>query len=229
MKKQTIIDCNFFCILESGDVRKILLTQKIIPEIREIFVTGGAALFDDVEEIVFDGNYNIDNNEILYVKLALPDNVLEVADNPIGIADLDLASEDIKTLFWYEDGVYYFQNFDKRKLLKNRSVIFYSNQTYDKLENNAFVVETIVNAVHKNERLYFVSYSNANKIFSLAAYYQDATDEEIRTFSTHASITLDQEWFITNTNSIIRKQITLLQKSKTLDGADTKKIKKHKK
>ncbi len=227
MKKQEKIECNFFCILESGEVRKILLTQAIIPEIKGIFIDSGAALFDDAEEIEFDGNYNIDSNEILYVELALPDNVTEAAKNPIGIADLDLATEDIKTLFWYENGVYYFQNFDKRKLLKNKSVIYYSNQTYNKLENNAFVVETIVNAVHKDDRLYFVSYVNANKIFSLAAFYQDATDDEIKTFSTHAKISLDQDWFITSTNSIIRKQITLLQKSKTLDGADTNKIKKH--
>jgi hypothetical protein len=183
--------CNFFAILENNDVRKINLTQKVIPSIRAIFVDGGDALFDDVEEIEFNGNWKIDPNEILYVSLELPANVLEVSTNAIGIPDLNMEKEEVKTLFWYENGVYYFQNFDKRKLLRNKSILYYNNETYNLLDNDGFIIDNIVNAVHKDQKLYFLSYANANKIFSLADFYQEATDEEIKTFAKSPNVALD--------------------------------------
>lgn len=220
-------DCNFFGILDDGEVRKILLTQDLVQEIRETFVEAGNSMMDDVEEIEFTGNYNVDQNEILYVELGLPQQITNAVANPIGTADLDIANENLKTLFWYENGVYYFQNFDKRKLLRNKSVIVYSNQTFNKLEDEAFIVDKVVNAIHKNGRLFFLSYANANRIFSLVEYYREATDEEIRAFGTHEKVSLDEAWFLENTNSTVRKQVTLLYQSNVLNNADTGKIKKH--
>lgn len=219
--------CNFFCLLEDGAVKKIPLTNKVIPSIKKIFIDGNTALFNDVEEINFDGNYNIAENEILYVEMALPKNLVEAIGSPIETPNLDLKNDIIKALFWHENGETYFQNFDKRKLLKNKNVMIFSKDTFDRLENDAFVVDDFINAVHKDGKFFFKSFVNANKIFSLADYYREATNDDIVSFAGHNLISLDQDWFTNNSNSIIRKQITLLQKSKTLDSADTKKIKKH--
>ena len=223
---------NFYAILEDGSVRKINLTQDITSSIRDTFINNGNLLLKNerlsntgsIEEIEFDGNYITQENEILYVNFNLPENVIEASNNSIGIPALNLNTEKIKTLFWYEDKVYYFQNFDNRKLLKNKSVLFYDNQTYSKLEENAFIVEDVVNAIHQNGKFYFKSYSNANKIFSLIEFYQEATNEEIKDFSAHIMISLDEQWFIENSNTVIRKQITLIQKSNILNLADSRKI-----
>ena len=218
--------CNFFAILDDNSVRKISLTQNVTTPIRNVFFNAGDSfLNEDTEEIEFDGNYILQEGEILYVELEIPTAVKEVETNAIGIQVLDLSTEEIKTLFWYENSVYYFQNFDKRKLLRNKNVILYSNQTYTKLEENAFIVEDNLNAIHRDGKFYFYSYANANKIFSLIEFYQEATNEKIKEFSEHKKILLDEQWFIENSNSIIRKHITLIQKSKILDNADTKKIK----
>lgn len=217
---------NFYAILEDGTVRNINLTQAIIPGVRDIFVNSGELIAGPDKDLVpFTGNYKIEEDEVLYVEMALPENVAEVSVNALGIQTLNLNQDPIKTLFWYENGVYYFQNFDNRRLLRNRNVIVYSGNTYTRLEENAFIIEPHINAVYRERRFYFPNYANANKIFSLADFYHEATDEEIKQFAIGGKVSMDEEWFL-KTNTVIRKNITLLQKSNVLATADTKKIKR---
>lgn len=218
--------CNFFAILKDDSIRKIDLLQNITADIRNVFVNiGNSILNDDVEEILFDGNFNIENDEILFVNMELPANVIETSSNPIGLQELNLSVDDIKTLFWVENDVYYFQNFDKRKLLQNKNVIFWDNTTFAKLTNDALIVDNIVNAIYKNDKFYFKSYTNANKIFNLLAFFEEASNEIIDEFAENDSLTVDANWLKINGNSIIKKQITLIQKSNVLSNANTKKIK----
>lgn len=218
--------CNFFAILKDDSIRKIDLLQKITTDIRNVFTNiGNSILNDDVEEILFDGNFNIENDEILFVNMELPINVIETSSNPIGFQELNLSVDDIKTLFWVENDVYYFQNFDKRKLLQNKNVIFWDKTTFAKLTNDALIIDNIVNAIYKNDKFYFKSYVNANKIFSLLAFFEEASNEIIDEFGENNSLTVDANWLKVNGNTIIKKQITLIQKSNVLSNANTKKIK----
>ena len=217
---------NFFALLDDGSVRRITLLRSIENSIRDVFMNYGPGLLEGKEEVEFDGNYKVDEDEIMYVIMNLPDSFAEIANNPIGIPILDLENEPVKALFWFERNVYYFQNFDNRKMLRHRNVIFYNNQTFDKLTQDAFVVDNAVNAAYKRGKFLFLSYPNANKMFSLADFYKEATNEELTDFSEHDNVSIsDPDWFL-ESNTVIRKQVTLLQKSKLLDGADTRKIKK---
>jgi hypothetical protein len=219
---------NFYAITQNNEIRKIILTQDITPTIKDVFEKyGDFILNDETEQILFDGNYKLEDEEIHYVEMDLPEFVKEVESNAIGIETLDLEKDKIKTLFWYESKTYFFQNFDSRKLLKNRNVIFYSGNTYSKLEQNAFVIDNVVNAIHKDNKFYFRSYVNANKIFSLIDYFNEASNEEIQVFAGNDKILVDPQWLTDNSNTLMRKHITLLQKSKILDKANTKKIKTH--
>lgn len=216
---------NFYGLLEDNSVRKILLTQGVTTRIKELFVNlGSAFLHDDAEEIEFDGNYVIDNDEVLYVSMSLPDSFNDVAGNSIGIQTLNLNSDKIIALFWYDNGVCYFQNFDNRKLLKNKNVLVYSSDTYSMLSENAFIVDNSINAIYKNGKFYFKSYANANKIFSLMSFYQEATNEDITSFCSNDNIAVDEQWLKDNSNTAIRKQITLIQKSGILNSASPKKV-----
>lgn len=219
---------NFFAVLDNDEVRRITLTQDITGNIRNVFLVGGARMISgELGEIEFNGNYAITDDEILFVEMELPDSVKEAATNSIGIPVLDLKKERVKTLFWYENKVYYFQNFDSRKLLSNRNVIMFNNQTYTTLKDDAFIVDNIVNAIHKEGKFFFFSFANANKIFNLSEFYREATNEEIEVFSKHKNVSIsDKQWFVDNSNTVIRKHITLIQKSKVLDNADTGKIQK---
>lgn len=135
------INCNFFALLKDDSIKKIELTQSVTEDIKNIFINSSYTLLnDDTEQILFDGNFNVTENEILYVEKELPTTITEANSNPIGIETLNLSDDDIKALFWIEDNIYYFQNFDKRKLLQNKSVIFWNNNTFNKLNENAFII-----------------------------------------------------------------------------------------
>lgn len=218
---------NFFAILEDGDFRLISALPPVEAFVRGVFVNIGDAMIQEKDEVLFNGNYHIEADQILYVEMDISDSFDDVINNPAGIPVLNLNNEKITTLFWYENEVFYFQNFDHRKMLNNKGVLIYSNQTYTRLTDNAFVIDNMVNAVHKDERLYFRSYSNANKIFSLGAYYQEATNKDIATFGQHENVIIeDIQWLQNNANTVLRKYITLLQKSGTLDGMNTIKVKR---
>jgi hypothetical protein len=217
--------CNFFAILKDNSIRKIDLLQNITNEIRNIFIDNSLFLMDeDTLEIKFDGNYAVQEEEVLFVDLILPENIIEAKNNPIGLNVLNLDTDDVKALFWVENDVYYFQNFDNRKLLRNKNVIFYDNNSYNKLVENALIVENVVNAIHKNDKLYFKSYANANKIFSLMEYFEEASNEEIDEFAKSDKLIVDTIWLRDNANTLIRKQITLIQKSNILIKANPKRI-----
>ena len=217
---------NFFAMLDDGSLRRITLIQNIENSIRDSFMNYGPNVLAGKDEVEFDGNYKIDEDEILFVTIDLPADFADVAANPINIPVLDITQDKIKALLWYEGNTYYFQNFDARKMLRHKNVLFFSNQTFDKLSSDAFIVENGVSAIYKNRKFYFQSYSNANKIFSLTSFYQAATNEDLNLFGQHDCVSIsDPNWFL-QSNSVIRKQVTLLQKSAVLDDADTKKIRR---
>lgn len=223
---------NFFALLKDGGIRKITLNQKVSLEIKKIFVDASNDFKpSDIEEIEFDGNYRVDPDEILFVNFTLPAALMTAISNPISIQILNLEKDEIQALFWVEQKkdklpIIYFQNFDTRKVLKNKHILTYSSNTYTKLDASAFIVDETISAIFEDKKLYFRSYTNANKVFSLSEFYQAATDADIETFSKDKSIEMDVKWFKENSNSTIRKQITLIQKSKVLTNADVSKIKK---
>lgn len=220
--------CNFFAILKDNTIRKIDLLQTITQDIRSVFVNiGNSMMNEDVEKIHFDGNFNIQDEEILYVEMELPNYITEAKTNPIGLEVLNIDTDIIKTLFWIENDKYYFQNFDNRKLLRNKNVIFWDNNTFHKLTENALIVDNIVNGIYETDKFYFKSYSNANKIFSLTSFFEEASDKVIDEFATNNKLTVDANWLKLNGNSIIKKQITLIQKSNVLASGNVKKIKTH--
>jgi hypothetical protein len=217
---------NFFAMLVSGEIRRIALTQAIEAGVRQIFLDGGQRLIGDKDEVEFDGNYKVDEDEILFVNMTM-EGFDDVVDNPINIPILDLQDEEVRVLFWHEEGVFYFQNFDKRKLLRNKMVLIFSQQTYGRLQENAFVLDNVVSAVHSADKFYFQSYATANKIFDLSDYYSEATNEALEEFGNHAKIAVeDLPWLLENANSIIRKWVALVQNSGYLDAADTRKIRR---
>ena len=82
---------NFYAILEIGEVRRINLTQDITGSVKNIFISAGAQLTSDgLDEVLFDGNYTIEEGEVLFVKMDLDERVLEVLDNSVGIPILNL-------------------------------------------------------------------------------------------------------------------------------------------
>lgn len=217
---------NFFVLLDNENVRKIPLAQDIEGSVRNIFIEKGQQLYQNKEEVEFDGYDSIEDDEILYITLPLPATFNDVINNAIGVSVLNMQQEKIKSLFWYENNEFYFQAFDNNKLLQNKNVIFFDNNSYNKLINDAFVIGNIVNGVYRNNKFYFSNYFHANRIFSLKDYYREATNVELMEFTDHDSIAIENpQWFLDNSSSTIRKQVAILKKSDLLNQFSTNDIK----
>jgi hypothetical protein len=107
---------NFFALLSDDSIRRISLLQSIESSVKDVFVTYGTTFLEGREEEEFDGNYKIEDDEVLFVTMTLPNTFLDIAINPISYPILDLQNDRIKALFWFENNTYYFQNFDQRGL-----------------------------------------------------------------------------------------------------------------
>lgn len=218
---------NFYAILQDNTVRRVGLIQRLIPDIRDLFLEKGAKLLALEDLVEFDGNYRVHegDDELLFVSMDLPAAVAEAKTNAMGIVSVDITNDQIKALFWYEDDCWYFQNFDSRRLLKRKKILFLSKGTFDELKDDAFVVEEMVNAIYKDGKYLFQSYINANKIFSLSSVYHEATKPELISFAANNKVSIDEYWLLTKANSVIKRNISLLLDSKVLDNADTSKVK----
>jgi len=59
----------------------------------------------------------------------------------------------------------------------------------------------------------------------LLTYFEEATDDVIEQFSANNVLSVDSTWLKNNGNTVIKKQITLIQKSNVLATANPKKVK----
>lgn len=226
----TIITNLFFALLKDDSVKRISLSNDVTKEIWQLFLDAKSTFLNVRTEVIeFDGNYTVQENEILFVKYEIPDNISAALKNPIGCHELDLNHDDIKGLFWgVKDGnnvkEVYLQNFDTRKLLINKQILLYSSNTYSKLTESAFILDDKLAAIFIDGKLLFSSYHNAKRLFDLSDFYKEATDDDIDEFSKNDCIELDTTWLKDNANTNIRKQITLALKNETLKHTTSKEI-----
>lgn len=223
---------NFYAILDDGknSIRRIQLTTELVHQVRNIFTEAGNNLIGEgLTFISFDGNYSPEDDEVLFVEMeGLPDMLADLAKSAISIRVLDFSKETIKALLWYEESneTFYFQNFDQRKRLDHKFVLLESKDTFNRLQENAFIVEKNVNGAYQAGKFYFRSYANANKIISLSEYFKIATELDIRTFATDPKLSFNPDWLIKKGNSTIKKQIAKVINTGILSKYDTSLLQK---
>ena len=142
----------------------------MVNDIRNIFISGAARLKTaEMEEDEFNGDIMARKGEnITYVNFFLPDDFSRIPDNQADMSEYDIEEDIPKSIFWYEEGRYLFQVFNKRNILKRKTVlkVEYGN-SFAKMQEKAFVIEEKVNAIYEDGKFYFQSYTSANQIFPL--------------------------------------------------------------
>ena len=213
-----------FFILTDGSIRKLPIEDDTLREIVLLWVVSRTDFIsDEITEIVFNGEYKPNNDEVLYVTKELPENFANIPMNTLGYDDVVIPGDKIKTVCLYHDGDYYFQNFLNHYILKNRNIpIFFSDETYKKFDNNkAFTIEEAVHAMYHNGKFYFRSYLSAKQIFDLSDFYTEATDIDIDdVFSDDMFAGTDCEWLKKHSDSVMRKQIKSIKMSGVLERLD---------
>lgn len=206
----------FYALMSDDSVKQISLQENIVAEIKAIFLSGGEKLKpDDIEEDVFDGDISCRQGEnITYVNFVLPSDFSRIPDNQADISEFNISEDIPKSIFYYDNGKFYFQIFNKKNLLQRKMILKYEvGNTFTKFSEDAFIVDNKVQAIYENGRLYFQSYTAANQIFSLMEFVTEATNSEIETFGDTDGIIIETEHLKQIANTKTRRLIKLLSKS----------------
>ncbi len=209
----------FYALMHDNTVKYISLREEIVADVRNLFINGGAILKpENIEEDVFDGNIVSRNGEnITYVNYNLPEDFARIPDNQADISEYKINEDTPKSIFYYDDGKFYFQAFNKRNMLQRKMVLqFEYGNVFTKMNNNAFVVEDKVHAIYEDGKLYFQSYTIANQIFSLIDFVTEATNTEIELFGEADGIEASAENIKHIANIKTRRLIKLLSNTNNI-------------
>ena len=197
----------FYALMHDNTVKYISLKEDIVTDIRNLFINGGAKLKPEgIEEDIFDGNIVSRNGEnITYVTQA-------------DMSEYNINEDVPKSIFYYVDGKFYFQIFNKKNMLQRKMVLqlFEYGNVFTKMNNTAFIVEDKVHAIYENGKLYFQSYTIANQIFSLIDFVTEATNTEIESFGEIKGIDVSAENIKHIANIKTRRLIKLLSSTNNI-------------
>ena len=132
----------FYALMSDNTVKYISLNEDVVNDIRNIFISGA-----EMEEDEFNGDIMARKGEnITYVNFFLPDDFSRIPDNQADMSEYNIEEDIPKSIFWYEEGRYLFQVFNKRNILKRKTVlkVEYGN-SFAKMQEKAFVIEEKVN------------------------------------------------------------------------------------
>ena len=181
----------FYALMSDKTVKYISLNEDVVNDIRNIFISGAARLKTaEMEEDEFNGDIMARKGEnITYVNFFLPDDFSRIPDNQADMSEYNIEEDIPKSIFWYEEGRYLFQVFNKRNILKRKTVlkVEYGN-SFAKMQEKAFVIEEKVNAIYEDGKFYFQSYTSANQIFPLLDFVTEATNGEIDSFGENENL-----------------------------------------
>jgi len=208
---------HFYALMDDNSVQIIELNSRIENSVKDIFMDASRLFMpDDVEVTPFDGDVLAREGEnILYVELSLPDSFNDIPENEGDIDTFDINEDsNPKSVFWYEDGIYYFQIFNRRNLLKDKFILRISgDNSFSKMDDSGFILDKNIQAIYKEDRFYFMSYKSANSIIPLKDYMVLATDDDIAGFSNYGILDIDAETIKEIGNMKTRRLINSIVKS----------------
>lgn len=136
----------FYALMSDNTVKHISLKEEIVTEIKNIFINGGAIFKPEgIEEDVFDGNIISRNGEnITYVHYDLPEDFARIPYNQADMSEYNINEDMPKSIFYYDDGKFYFQVFNKRNMLQRKMVLqFECGNIFAKMNNSNCIFKVI--------------------------------------------------------------------------------------
>lgn len=179
------------------------------------------------EEVAFDGNYKPDEGEMLVIDgFEDLDSLAMVVATPLDVPIADPANLDfdqIRALFFGHkegDGAWtvYLQSFDRRRVISSAGFsIFHSKDTYKRIEGSGLTLDNKVAARLRGTKLSFFSFFHLRQIFDMSSYYQEATDNDIKSFSALKELHVDStDELVAASDAWVRRKVWLVMQSNIL-------------
>ncbi len=185
----------FFAICRMGAenvVRRIPVRAAVQGELEQLFDAQEATfLAGRDEEVVFDGDWKPDGNQLLVVNdpdlASLFSATFE--NGPAAYDQLDVANYDearIKGVFTHsatQQGRVLLQRFQTSQYLqKSGLTLIFSNNQFGKLSEHGFALDARLTALVDEDDFKFVSFRNLRTILTIQHHFEQATEAEVTEF-----------------------------------------------
>lgn len=218
---------------KTGRVRKpyrISLDGVVSKELSVTFEAMSRTFFDDNPNVYpFDMRFNPGRGEMFSLEnVHLSPDLIKAIKNPLSCPPLDLRSlkhPQIKAICMATVNSpvrVMFQQFATDQIIRPGYVLimrlFQGELTYRDLDTSGLSIGNDLDAVYDNGTLYFRSYYTTNRFLDLTQYFEDASDDNIKQiFSSAPLYTENIEKVLENADSVVRKKLSILEKSQILD------------
>lgn len=209
--------------------KRVRLDNTVQQQVEAVFAAQEAAFRDGViSAVAFDGTWNPDEDEFLTIDIPAEATIFAgtINANAVAIPDINTAAfgdEGIKALFTGTtvNGTtkVLVQRFTAQQILEKKFALLQHGNAFRRLSGPAFSLDTSLTCIIEDGKIYFKSQHKLRSIIDMLEIYRAATDQEVRTFASHASLDVaDVAAFSDLTNQTTRKLIHAVTNNGTLDA-----------
>jgi hypothetical protein len=220
---------NLFAIVWSPGTRvlRLPLSNPVQTEVAEQFKQQEISFMDGIDdEHEFDGRYRPDEGELLKISnFDDIDGMGQAVLNPLQVEQYDPnqhSLDQVKGLFsgYAEDGetTVLIQLFERRRMLARSGLtLFFSNNTFQKMEQAGLSLDTKLLAILKGPTLKFQSFHFLRRVFDVDDLFQQASDQDLQTFVQLPAVAIaDQQALLDQADSVVRRKIGFILQSGVL-------------
>lgn len=209
--------------------KRIRLDAAVQQAVETIFDNQEAEFRDGIQtEVPFDGAWKPDPDEFLTIPVPAEASVFAntINSNATTIPDLDTANfeaEGVKAIFTGETAngqtKILVQAFTGRQMLARKFALLQQGNAFRRLTEPGFTLETMLTCIIESGLVKFKSQHKLRGIIDMVSIYRAATDQEVQTFASHASLDVpDIQSFVDTTNQTSRKLIHAIANNGTLNA-----------
>lgn len=232
---------NLFALVRvdgAAEVRRVRLHAKVQHKVTALLEEQEKAFFEGVDtEIVFNGDWKPDDNEVLVLDGLDEIGLMTTAitSNATSYQELDLAKfeeQPVKALFsGYMNGgsvTVQIQRFILSQLLVRNQIPVLGLQTgntFTEMTEPMFTFGRKLVAVIQGGQLKFKSFASLRAVCDLSEAYREATDADLEDFVGHDLLSCDDvDAFMANADSTVRKMVHTITQKDVLDQHGVEKI-----
>jgi hypothetical protein len=233
-------DLQLAAIIRQGgttQLRRIPMHQALQGQLAENWAQQYREFVEGIEEIEFNAGYQPEEHERFCLNsFELPDWLAQV--DGYSVSELDPITDDDALLDATKGLVAYarkgggaklvlFQRFSRSHVIRPGSFLFLQNNTYKTTERAGLTLDNKLSAVYLPTagKLLFQNFRTVNTFLSLADFYEEASEQQIREVLSHKLLAPeDADVLATDANQWFRKRFAMLRDSGVLDAYSAKQI-----
>ena len=201
---------------KNGAVREVRLSPRARTALTfTIDALAARLLHAETEQHDYEPGFRPEEDGVVVLEYPLPESLWrcrQTLPNDVdAVSDKTLAGETPVGLVAVDTGRaprFVFQAVDSRNFLRQSRALFFHPRGFDLDDRVGLVIADRVDAIHKGGRLYFRSEHTVRRFLDMTAYFQVATDEDLRKLFGGKSFAVDDwEGLKSAASDVVRRKL----------------------